>query len=65
MLCALLPHATQTFPCAKTGALPDGSERKCPRGATCMIPGFTPRGDLPPGLYVAAWDELQERFGYK
>ena len=30
-----------------------------------MIPGFTPRGDLPPSLHVAAWDELQERFGYK
>ncbi len=29
-----------------------------------MIPGFTPRGDLPPDIHVAAWNELQERFGY-
>lgn len=29
-----------------------------------MIPGFENTGNLPPGVHVAAWDELAERFGW-
>jgi hypothetical protein len=28
-----------------------------------MLPPFNERGDLPPGVHAAAWDELAERFG--
>lgn len=28
-----------------------------------MIPAFDARGNLPPGNHLAAWQEIQERFG--
>jgi hypothetical protein len=28
-----------------------------------MLPGFNERGDLPPGIHRAAWEEIDERFG--
>jgi len=29
-----------------------------------MIPGFDERGNLPPGVHVAGWGDLAERFGW-
>ncbi len=29
-----------------------------------MIPEFDSRGNLPPGIHTAAWNEFKEKFGY-
>ena len=29
-----------------------------------MIPAFSNNGNLPPGIYEATWQEIQERFGW-
>lgn len=29
----------------------------------CVIPAFDSYGNLPPGIYVAEWDEIEQRFG--
>ena len=28
-----------------------------------MLPPFTEKGDLPPGIYLADWSEIEQRFG--
>jgi len=28
-----------------------------------MLPSFNERGNLPPGIHSATWDEVEDRFG--
>ena len=34
------------------------------RGIDTMIPEWSPNGDLPPGVHVATWEEIEERLAF-